>query len=921
MAAFVAGYLAPGVYDRTLLDPNVASLLGGLRIPIIIGTGQQEKLLLNQDMIRGSSASVDNKASNEDVSSQADGTNTVFQVKYYPIVTGEGSGTVTNRVSDVVVKVNNNPVPVTRVNGLTGLVTVQLPPKATDIVTITYYFKLTDTKVENEDVSNQADGTTKLFYTAHKPVVDGRGSGTPTTTITDVVAKVNGLVVSISAVHGTDGTVELASAPASTDTVTLTYWFNEHANTFDLLPQNMLTTVISCGDSPDLNNYVEGVDFIILDGDKIQWGAGYKINIITHTSGAVYFDDTQISVLLVDDHIIKEDVSSQFTGVENSCVVKYVPIVDGNGRDVVTYDPQKVKAYVNGVEVVVTRVDGASGAIYLGLTPNNTDKVEVSYYRNEMIDETYNLEVVTAGAAGVGTFKVSTQIQGSLYNAKITNYTTTPTPTMMDVVGAHLKAHKNKAVDEVVTLTFTSATEFTVSSSNASGTGSGTTNTGMTGSTFIDDVTGLQFTLTPDATYQAGETIEISVHNDDVPGTRTGSPGTGNAGPFETGVSMMVYAVPGIRLIVSDTLNTVSGDITNVQTFDKAGGEPVVGSTYYISYYYQKTDFSPKVFTKFKDITNEYGPLAVANQITLSAFLMMTNGAVAVMCKQILKEPGKDTAPDISYIQALKEIEKPIKGIKPSVIHVCTTSVPVISALKTHLATMSSERRRSERTAFIGFAVGTEPQDAAVQASGIGYSRIVAVYPDGAVIGLTDEQGVESEYILDGSYIAAALAGLNVSTAYDVAEPMTRKSISGFKRLIREMDEVEMDETAANGVTIIYDDGGILKIRHALTTDMSNPFNKAPNIVTIIDEVQKQARLALDQYIGKKFLLNTAGNVASTLAATLSALKEAEIIADYTGVTAEPSDFDPNYLTAEAYYKPVFELSYIRVTFNVRAKL
>jgi hypothetical protein len=80
-------------------------------------------------------------------------------------------------------------------------------------------------------------------------------------------------------------------------------------------------------------------------------------------------------------------------------------------------------------------------------------------------------------------------------------------------------------------------------------------------------------------------------------------------------------------------------------------------------------------------------------------------------------------------------------------------------------------------------------------ARAIGYSRIVSVYPDGAIIGLTDEAGVESEYILDGSYIAAALAGLNVSTAYDVAEPMTRKTITGFKRLIRDLDEVEMDET------------------------------------------------------------------------------------------------------------------------------
>jgi len=920
MAAFVSGYLAPGVYDRTLLDPNVASLIGGLRIPVIVGTANEEKLLLNQDMIRGSSASVDNKASNEDLSSQADGSNTVFQVLYYPIVTGEGSGIVTSRVSDVIVSVNNQPVPVVRVDGLNGLVTTQLPPKDNDTVTITYYFKLTDTKIDNEDVSAQADGSNVLFYTAHKPIVDGRGSGTPTTSITDVVVKVNGLLANISEVSGIEGTVTLLTAPAGGATVTVSYWFNEHSDTFDLLPQDKLTTVIQVGDSPDLANYVEGVDFIILDGNKIQWGAGYKIDIITHTTGAVYFED-QISVLLVDDHIIKEDVSSQFTGVENSCVVTYLPIVDGNGRDIITYDPQKVKAYINDVETTVIRVDGATGTIYLSTTPLITDVVEVSYYRNEMIDETYAIAVVTAGIAGTGTYKVSTQIQGSLYHVKMTNYTTTPTPTFMSSVGAYTKTSKNKAVDEVVTLTFTSATEFTVTSTNGSGSGSGATTSGKTGHTYIDAVTGLQFTITPDGTYQVGETIELTSHNDDVPGTRTGGPGTGDAGPFETGVSETVYTVPGIRLIVTDTENTASGDTTNVQTYDKAGNEPVVGSTYYMSYYYEKTDYTPKIFTRFKDITSEYGNMDIGNQITLTAFLMMINGAVAVMCKQILKEPGEQIAADQTYILALKELEKPVSGIRPRVIHLCTTSSSVISALKTHLAQMSSERRRSERTAFIGFAVGTEPQDAAQFARSLSYGRIVAVYPDGAVVALTDERGVESEYIVDGSYMAAAMAGLNVSTAYDVAEPMTRKTITGFKRLIRAMDDVEMDEAAAAGITIIEDQSGIMKIRHALTTDISNPFNKAPNIITIMDEVQIQARNALDQYIGKKFLPNTPGDVIGTLAATLSALKEGEIISDYANVTAEPSDFDPNYLVCEAYYKPVFELSYIRVTFNIRAKL
>jgi hypothetical protein len=749
----------------------------------------------------------------------------------------------------------------------------------------------------------------------------GRGSGTPTTTITDVVVKVNGLLASVSQVSGADGMVELTTSPALSATVTISYWFNQYADTFDLLPQDQLTTVVSAGDSPDLNNYVEGIDFVILDANKIQWGSGFKIDVITHTSGSVYFDTTQISGLLIDDHILKEDVSSQFTGVENSCVVRFFPIVDGNGRQIVTDDPLKVKVYDNGTEVTVSRVDGASGTVYLAATPIAGHTIEVSYYRTELIDETYALEVVRVGVAGVGTYKISTAVQGDLYNVKMTGYAGPVTPTFMDSFGAHLKAHKNTAVDETVTLLFTSITAFNVTSDNIAGSGTGATTSGVTGRTYIDAVTGLQFTVTPDTNYIPGQTIILKCHNDDVPGTRVGGPGTGTPGPFETGVSVTTYTIPGVRLIVTDTANTVVGDITNFQTYNKTGSEPAVGSTYYLTYYYQKTDYTPQVFTRFKDITAEYGVLDISNQLTLSAFLMMINGAVAVMCKQVLKQPGENTATDQAFILALKDIEKPVNGIKPRVIHLCTTSATVISALKTHLAQMSSERRRSERTAFVGYAVGVTPQDAATFATSVGYSRIIAVYPDGAIIGLTDERGIESEYIVDGSYIAASLVGLNVSTAYDVAEPMTRKTITGFKRFVRVLDEIEMDAVASAGVTVIEDNAGIMKVRHALTTDMSNPFNKAPNIVTIMDEVQIQARAALDQYIGQKFLPDMPGKVIGTLAATMSALKEAEIISDYTGVTAETSDFDPNYLTAEAFYKPVFELSYIRVTFNIRAKL
>ena len=933
MAAFVSGYLAPGVYDRTLLDPNVASLLGGLRIPVIIGTGLEQILLLNQDLVRGSSSSIDNYSPNEDVSSQANGTNTVFHIRYYPIVTGDGSGTVTSRLSDVTVNVNNSPVPIVRVDGLNGLVTTQLPPQATDTVTILYHFKLTDTKVSNENISVQADGSNTTFYTANQPITDGRGNGTTTTSVTDVVVKVNGLVATVIQVSGVDGMVVLATAPLSTDVVTIAYWFNMYSYTFDLLPQDQLTTVVTVGDSPDLNNYTEGVDFIILDGNKIQWGAGNIITSLTHTSGSVYFDTTQISATLVDDLISLEDESTQIPlgSSLSSFQVKYWPIVDGSGRDIITFDPSKVFAFVNGTQVVVTRVDGPSGKVYLQQAVASDSRVQITYYRSELIDETYTFTVNTVGSAGTGTYSISTQAQGNLYNAKMTAYATTPTPSFLDPASGSMalnaiKANKNKAVAETVTVTFGSAVGNVVSFVVTSSLGAnGSSGTGKTGTTYIDAVTGLQFTIaTPTPpTYANGETITIVCSKATIPGTSTTGPFvTGPASPPLTfGSDPMIYSIPGMRITVSDTANTASGDTTGLQSFNHLGSEPAVGSTYYMSYYYQKTDFTPKIFTKFKDIANEYGPLDISNQITLSAFLMMNNGAVAVMCKQVLKAPNSNIAADETFITALSDMQKPVNGFKPRVIHVCTTSSTVISALTTHLATMSSELRRSERTAFIGFAVGTEPQNAAQAAQAIGYSRIVAVYPDGATISLTDEHGVSSSYVLDGSYLAAALAGLNVSSTYDVAEPMTRKTITGFTDLVRSLDEVEMDQVASAGVTVLYNDSGVIKVRHALTTDMSNPFVKAPNIVTIMDEVQIQARAALDQYIGTKFLDDTSGKVVGTLASALSALKEATIINAYTSVSAETDANDPNYLVAEAFYKPVFELSYIRVTFNIRAKL
>ena len=848
--------------------------------------------------MRGSSPTQDNKKSNEDVSGQMTGSNRDFTVQNYPIVTGQNTGTITNNPIDVVVKVNGVQVIVASVDGLNGTITLALPPEISDEVLCIYYYNKTDTKVTDEDIAEQADGSTTSFCTDKSPIVNGNGGGQVTTNVNDITVKVNGSIVAVSSLYGADGEFTLSSPPGASDTVTVTYYFNQHANTADDLPFSGLTRVIRVGYSPETSDFIEDVDFAIIN-DQIQWGTGYSIVVNTHTEGTEFFDENQIVPQLIDDMIYNEDVSSQFTGTETSCTVRFNPIVDGTGRDIVSNDSSLVTVKVNGSEVPVRCVDGANGTVTLVTAPGGGDTVLVSYWRSRMEDDTYNIEIILPGATGVGTYKITSEESGrlgiavpgaeSVASGSFTgaDYTTGPT------------VSKGFTIDETVTLTFTSNTQFTVTSSEAGG----STGYGVTDSTYVDDNTGLIFTLAADAEYAAADTLEIDV--------------TAEA-TFTTSV-IPITSVHGMRVVIDNTTNTGIGDITDLVGFDKSGNEPNVGDTYFISYEYTKTDYECKLFTKFKEITNEYGDLAPQNPIVLSSYLMFLNGAIALIGCQVPRAENSELAADIEYVDVLDRLKFPVDGVNPAVIFPATTTQSVIEITKTHCIQQSSKRNRRERISFFGYAVGTEPNEAASFASSMNSERMIAVYPDGATMEFVEADGRAVEAVVDGTALAAALIGINVSTAYDVATPMTRKQVVGFKALVRELDEVTMDQTASGGVTVIERRNPFV-IRHGLTTNMATTLTREINIITIRDFIQQEARRVLDPFIGKKFVAGLLNQVENTLSAMLRASVEAQIITDFKGVAAEKDESEPDFIRCVAYYIPVFAVNYIEVVFNVRTR-
>jgi len=445
---------------------------------------------------------------------------------------------------------------------------------------------------------------------------------------------------------------------------------------------------------------------------------------------------------------------------------------------------------------------------------------------------------------------------------------------------------------------------YTVSSSNPT---AGSDGEGTPGQTYTDARTGLRFTILPATTgsYTAAGFFTMAVST------------TWNVNP-----AIPYLSVPGIETIVTDTVNVGVNDTATVRTFNPGGLEPAIGDFYYITYFFMKQDFSAHLYQQFKTIEANFGPLAAENRVSLAAYLAILNGAVLVGIKQVLKVPNTNQASDASFIQAIQELAIPLAGqVKPDIMVPLTTSTQVYTYLLQHVETQSNIRNQAERMGFIGFASGTSPSNAQTIAKSLLSNRMVAVYPDSAVVTLNNELGESYEQLVDGTFLAAALAGAVTSPAVDVATPYTRRILQGFTRLPRILDPVEANQTAVAGITILEDLDPVIRVRQGLTTDMSNVLTRLPTVTQIADYVQQQSRIVLDAFIGTKFLASRTNEVEVTMTSLFNQLVQAEIVSAYTGISADVSPDDPTVLLFTAYFQPVFPLLYIVCTFNVRARI
>jgi hypothetical protein len=909
----------PGVYTQTLNEAARVTSAGGLRFAAFVGVAEEETQVDNFEMIRGSSSMADNKIYKEDVSAQFTGANRNFSVTWYPVVSGNGTGTVTTDPRNVTVYINDDPVPVSSVNGTTGEITLVNIPALGDTVLADYYFKRQDDLHTDENLGDQVNGTRTTFKVHYSPIVQGDGGGITTTDVSKIAVKVNAITVVASSVDGDSGQFTLATAPTAGQTLTITYYSNEWQNTSDILPSPYISEITKVGYGPGTSDFVEGTDWVLdTTGNfkTINWGHSYKIASGTHTVATEYFDDSQITGTLYDNRIYRRRATGTTDGTNVTFVLPYTP-VSGQGLGIVSDNPDHVIAYqgtnpTDATIVDVVQLDQATRTVTLATAPDASRFVYVTQYHNNLPDDIWTYTCTAAGIAGVGTYTVAGTDTGTAWNLAYSDSDTTvsdPDWATIDLP-ADVQVMPGYGLAETISMTFVDATTFVVTSNVANGTGSSGDNTGYLNQTYIDAKTGFRATINYSPTV-------IYVSNDVIGYTSTAE--------FTTAASFQTRAVPGIRVNVNNTEDIGVNDTATLTTYNLSGNEPAVGDFYYITYKETKQFddtgiLEGKLYTSEKDALADTGALTSTNKLGMAAHLAFLNGAAAVALLQIQKTTGTDDAPSSRYIAGIDYFNEPMtSGDRPSLMIPLTSNQTVLNYLKNSNTIQSSIRYANERMSYFGFATGTSPSSAMAYARALANERMIGIYPDGAITTIVDELGFETEYLVDGSVLAAAVAGRDTNPAFDVATCLTNKPIVGFTRLYRRLDSVTSAQVANSGLTLLQEKAANILIKYGVTTDTSSVLTREPAVIRIKDYIQKGTRNALEPYIGQKNLSQSVSNIKQTMSSYLTSARQAEIIKSFTGVKVYEDASDPTIIHVEAYYSPVLPILWILITFNIRS--
>lgn len=349
------------------------------------------------------------------------------------------------------------------------------------------------------------------------------------------------------------------------------------------------------------------------------------------------------------------------------------------------------------------------------------------------------------------------------------------------------------------------------------------------------------------------------------------------------------------------------------------GGHINPGQTVQVSYQYTEASyFDPTVYYDYDDVRSAYGePFnkvtgQVQSELTLGAKFAFLNGAFQVICVAVDAEiPGSPTSDE--YVAALTKLED---QALVSVVVPCTGLYELHQEVSNHIVAQSANR--FERRAILGrdsTVASIASSQRITNAQELNSQRILLVSPDKFTYYSPE---LNNAIDLGGQFMAASLAGQTVRRS--AAQPLTHKSIVGWKDVAITQTEGEKNLETQNGLCVIEKTRRqIIRVRHGVTTEPTDLLTREWSIIGQQDAMTYRVRDYLENanLIGQPIYPFTLVNVKASAEAALQSLIRDGLLVDYVGLKVRQLLTNPDVIEVSYSWLPAFPLNYIVVRFGV----
>lgn len=297
------------------------------------------------------------------------------------------------------------------------------------------------------------------------------------------------------------------------------------------------------------------------------------------------------------------------------------------------------------------------------------------------------------------------------------------------------------------------------------------------------------------------------------------------------------------------------------------------------------------------------------NSITLGSQTAFDAGATFIIGSQY----AEDLFDSSNIKLAIDNLGQDIKGQRPYCLVLMrglgANEASPVTYLKNHCESFSGLPENKYRMAIVGLAQGNDDFLTFTQlATGTHSRRITVVDISEIQKDFGDGNGLVS---LDGSYVAAALAGI-VCANVDAGEPITRKSMGSVFDVDTFSDPFlvsEKDQMASAGITVIERRGADIIVRHALTTDNTSIFTQELKLTRAADFISNYLKANLENTLtGKRLVVSPSGQgdvvllAKSMFVQLLEQLKnpQAQIITDFQDAAVTQNQTEKRQLDFKA---------------------